>query len=1445
MAQISKNVFSKGLSRDNDPANISAYSMVDNINGRIMFNQRGTLDWVEDNGNSFSFTLDADSGGDPNRYIPIGYAGDGNIKVIFSVREDLAHSEIGILGTDSEGNGVYETLFNDQNDINNELLNFNPENQIAARFLYENDETIRVYWVDGVRTVAPRSNPPRVFTFEFDKSSTRNDVSAYLPVTSTVHSINSQAEFSPGIIKFIRSISGDVLTGVYQYTYRLLTNDGYVSPWTTPTKKIMVTSDAIDATNWNEYEMEGSGLNSGKGNEIEIKGVDERFDRIQVAYIYSATNTVVDETNIFVDTSIDSTIMTFSHSSNNGEPLLADEISSRFQGVAAAKTLEMKDDVLYYGNIIENLLKVTSDELEDVLSGLVVTPTFRDMRSDSLGLEPHTEPLVHSAPVSSGVVQKRMYNGELEDYNISNDYINYKGTQVENLFTGYFRGETYRFAIVFYDKLGYPYFAFHLADFKFPNQYDTDYSWSRLKLDGSVVNGSGSLGIAASPTNDYKYAPLSNDPVLQNDPLHTTDYSHLRIMGIDVSGIDITNIKDKISGFSIVRTDRDAQIVNQGLMLPTVIDASSGSVTRPHPVSFHRWDNIPTSPTISRDLFGIQDSGGGGSKFSSRPNLSMFYSPENDFDTSTIPVVQSADKLKVVGSCYKESNDEWTLDDIGGSFKNGCHMTYIANPGPSISPCVISKWYRSYNPYHENPANYFPEFGSTTDSIEYQLKAGIGVEIEDYEPGLDFHNGIKHTTDSFPTTEGIGTSSNTGYHGWGKPNSIIYKHGNFTGNNCSSAFFNYSGGTSSLSYGTGAGSLIVNYIRENLNPYGGLTISSVQNTVYYSTGHFQPIGNDDFTESVSNVYDSVEIYGGDCYLDYFGFLRIYGRYQSFGGDDLSYGVVFPYESTINHSMRQAASTTNPMYPDVGHKPWRQGGLAIPNYYAGGSVFDKGLFHETTSIKLEEEFNYNDVLTFSELNNFFNSQPFAFQNIDEFPVRWRHTLNKFYGDPIDSWRQFQTNDFKDLTGKYGAVTSSAFLFNQIYSWQETSFGRIRAFDRAALESETTDSLTTGIGPALDGIDYISTNVGNQHQWSLVNTGKGAYWIDVFNGKVMKFAQDGMAFLSDIRGMHNYFEKETKYFLNKDNPVIGNGISSTWDSKNREVLWTWNRNEYEEYVSDFAITSDVIGTSTFLANNETRFVDYQGAYSPTVGMIMPIGDIGFGLVNDNTTHYLSMSANSNPMSVRQRDASGTITFMFQALPDKHYFLFRASKDDNWSFIEVTKDKITPFRATVVYSEYVQAFSQFHSFKPNFYISHNKFVISEQADIVERDFYVHGRNLNVGNYYGEDNKSSLTVVVNDVNEFAKLFDNVRVATNQKGTDTLNRFIFATEKQNYYYDVQGDNRVRFLEDNLRLPIRRPEQKDRMRGRWLGMTLEFENTSNNPAKIDNFINHYRVSNRR
>jgi len=118
-------------------------------------------------------------------------------------------------------------------------------------------------------------------------------------------------------------------------------------------------------------------------------------------------------------------------------------------------------------------------------------------------------------------------------------------------------------------------------------------------------------------------------------------------------------------------------------------------------------------------------------------------------------------------------------------------------------------------------------------------------------------------------------------------------------------------------------------------------------------------------------------------------------------------------------------------------------------------------------------------------------------------------------------------------------------------------------------------------------------------------------------------------------------------------------------------------------------------------------------------------------------------------------------------------------------------------------------------------------------------------MANYYGLNYKTSIEVAVNDGSEFSKLFDNLRVAINTIGTTTMDKFIFSTQKQDRFYNVQGDGRVKFLEDNLRLPIRRQDQSDRMRGRFLNMILEFGNNSNKSVKIDNFINHYRVSNRR
>ena len=319
--------------------------------------------------------------------------------------------------------------------------------------------------------------------------------------------------------------------------------------------------------------------------------------------------------------------------------------------------------------------------------------------------------------------------------------------------------------------------------------------------------------------------------------------------------------------------------------------------------------------------------------------------------------------------------------------------------------------------------------------------------------------------------------------------------------------------------------------------------------------------------------------------------------------------------------------------------------------------------------------------------------------------------------------------------------------------------------------------------------------------------------MFNGKAMRFAQDGLTYLSDIRGMHSYFEKESSFFVNKDNPVLTNGISGAWNSKDRDVLWTFNRDEYVATGTNFYVTSDVIDASTYYGNNETVFVNWSGSTAPGNGMFLPAGDTLSGN-NSNVLQYVSLKAGSNSMYVN-KNKNNSITSLIQIQAGQNYLFYRESSTDDWSFtLLADKSKITPFRATVVYSEYIQAFTQFHSFKPNFYISHNKFVISEQADVVGKQFFVHGQNLLHANYYGQNWKTSLNVTVSDQGEIAKLFDNVRVAINKQGTTKMDKFIFSTEQQKRFYDVQSDTRVRFLEDNLRMPIRTQKQEDRMRGR-------------------------------
>lgn len=1449
------NSFQDGMRQDVDillsPNKSYRYSM----GGKLMFNKNGTYSWEVENGNKLSFTMLPRGGADSDRYIPLGDAGNSSIRVIFSVSSITGAGEIGIFSIDDSGVGTYKTLFNDQDDPNGDSLNFLPTNQIEARFTYENDSTIRVYWVDGIEN---DSNQPRVFTFSYDRTiGNQSDINAYAPVSLSVHSINSQAEVDMGIIKYDRDIGGNLPTGVYQYTYSLGTNDGYNTPWYPLTRRVFITSDNVSNSNWNEYEMEGSGVVSSKGNRIEVKGIDQKFDKIRVAYVYSETEDTNDHSSIFSQVEISGTSMTFDHVANNGEPLLIEEIPAIFSGVRAAKTLNIKDSTLYYGNVVEGIL--ANYDTESILTNLTVKPKFRDMRSDeknydtdSSGYESVASPPVTNAVTWTGVTKKTLHNGAggTEDYNIIGDYTNYKGTQVDHLLSGYFRGETYRFAIVFYDKIGFPSFAVHLCDIKFPDQASLNFTANRVTVTDSVVDvaaGGGVLPEKAWPTNNF--GDYTSTPVRDGEDSSTGDFSHIRIMGLEVSGIDVSSIASSISGFKIVRTELDPTIVTQGLAYPTVAEQA---ITRPSPFPFQRWGDWavggglgadPTAATPFTDVVlnygemnGVTNNTSGGTTplYAVRPYLTAFYAPDYDFDTAKKPIVQSQDKLRLVGGCYTYNPDP----DASGRTNTQTPTTI----GGIAFNSFMQKMYYSKNSFHNAPAEPYPTYLDETD-ISGDWVLGLGGEVIDYDPGLDLHNSVEVV--NAPWTNAPATV----HKGWGKGKTLYYKTGNFGAGSMNAAPYYQSTplvGTvanPTHNHGEYTGVWICNYTRPNPNPYGGLTLSSLERSIFYGTGHFQPIGNASFAAAPSHIYDEIEVWGGDCFLDYFGFLRTYSRMEgTIGAPDLDYnmGVVFPWESKLNHTLRNAPSEQNPMYTDVGARSWTE--YNTPD----SSQFPNGIYHFDDDSELREEFDLNAVLLFEELIQFYTPKPINFADNTRFPTRWRYTREKIIGDPIDTWRIFQVNDFYDLKGEYGEITSSLYIFNQIYSWQRSAFGRLRASDRALIESSNAGTLTTGVGDKLDGIDYVSEIEGNQHQWSLFSSGKAAYWVNVDMRSIMRFAQDGRVSLSDTYGIHDFSNDALGVFRDIDNPTWLGGITGLFDHDNGDALWSLNYDEYLYRNGNLFVESiESSSSSELYDNNETIFYSYTGVPGPTKGVFFPEGDTVSG-ENYNSVYYVCAHDSSTVFGIYTVAANGTPTKLLDANPGECFKVSRISNSDVWTAVLVDAKEVSPEPFSFSYNENMNLFQGFHPFKSTFFMSHNDNVLSHDYEIqgIDNQIFAHNYPTKKNTFYGNEYKAILTSVVAEAPMLHKIFDALRVNCNEEASKTMLNYLMETETQSYYFDVQTDTRQKYLEDILRFPIRTKIQKDRTRGKHLKMTFEFLNNSFKSVRMTNLVTWFRNSNR-
>ena len=1133
------NVLRKGMVRDVDPRSQPDGTWRDSRNGTIT--QYGnTYVWRPIKGTWHAFNL---SVGEVlmeycnlrDRYFCITLNQTQQVVNLWELFVAIDHN------LDEEGTRVNKALkwWGDNTELELDI-----NHPIRSMFgIYENEDIQRIYWSDFHKQ-------PRVVNV----GSTAGQITLeekfvnYVPVLENAY----------GTFELDSIISGGTCrAGSYIFCWRFYTGDGYYSDWSYLTNPVVLTGGNPTDNRFDGYqELQGMAPdeNTTKSIRIKLSDLDSDYPSIQIACFYSNDDNSFEPGIIFYDGSLASTELTIDYRGNEnlGTVTIAEVIETaitivRAKDVTTIKkistlvNIEEREELDVSGMNTENRndrmevtvdiaykeinLDITGEQLpvspilhaayaaQHVSSTIIVwgpntvdiiagywylssgastldwtgaDTTDYNIPSGSRFLAPQPGTITSSYPASAATplirIKKYRKQGAVAPYNTGDyiaqgddddDYIwdetqltashtlDWKNPIFANKLRGYPGGESVRLGALFFDLAGRPFFVRWLKN--------TDITYGQGDITTPKRNN-----ITNRMTVGYD----------EDSDADETWYQQIngRTMGIKISDLDITDIRDKISGFMIVRAPLIRQYLAQGALIAT--DAIDNE-TYQYP--------------------GFVNNDGDDS---TRAGTYAFFCPEHLFSAKGFQI-QGSDELENIDILwpYHEAHTHavyWQgfgkQDGLNYSF----YQKYML--GGIVPSNDNAKAGSSHEILHHIPFS-LAEFPAEDDNMD---------EYDPRNPLLTYHG----------RTRSNGLDSNARY-GKLSDHSILILDIDESGNDLKIPF----------NLATNDPRLTLCAIkRANANPYGGTGASSLSNTIYQGVGHFQIIDDTVLANIESGgryVFNEIEIFGGDTYVQLFDIQRCYGYNEE--TDSFGHAITFPVESRMLIGYREGKHHARQRY-----------------YHAVNNI--AGLRYNSPSNLNVEEFNYNDGYSSDYASDFFLSLPFNFSLQSEFTTRFRYTNTKSYSELQDSYRMFPANNRIDLDTSFGKVNNIRSKFGRIVYWQDDAVGHIPIHERQMSNTEVGNPIQIGIGGVFERFDEIIENVGNQHQFGLVESDAGFHWIDsrrrihITMTNSFKITEESIT-----KGLDSWFQENMPDgFDEYDNPALDHGIVGGYDRKNRMVL-----------------------------------------------------------------------------------------------------------------------------------------------------------------------------------------------------------------------------------------------------------------------------------------------------
>ncbi len=216
---------------------------------------------------------------------------------------------------------------------------------------------------------------------------------------------------------------------------------------------------------------------------------------------------------------------------------------------------------------------------------------------------------------------------------------------------------------------------------------------------------------------------------------------------------------------------------------------------------------------------------------------------------------------------------------------------------------------------------------------------------------------------------------------------------------------------------------VVDYKKGNIaaSQYGGITYEARQNNIYISCGDYVKIDTDT---------ETVDVYGGDTYIDYFTHMKTMWEAQDLNGDNV-------YD--IDYSCRYSACLSIPVESHI--NLGLMYGALWDRYYTNYSIYglreEAGTYDvdrkhndvtETKQLLVQEEnmYLYNPVFSQQDTTKIFVMKPDNWEAVVHDDCLTKISLEKTVREEVDSYLKFLTDNEKLLPKNMARLTNCSYL-----------------------------------------------------------------------------------------------------------------------------------------------------------------------------------------------------------------------------------------------------------------------------------------------------------------------------------------------------------------------------------------------------------------------------------